>query len=76
MGVAHAHYRLVEVDAGLVDATELEAVHHVVVGLLRVKVLDTGDGSAVVSGGERCDAVGQTLGDDIVAQIDIVVVAH
>ena len=76
VGVAHAHYRLVEVDARLVDATELEAVHHVVIGLLCIEVLDTGNRPSFVCGRKRRDAVGQTLSDNIVTQIDVIVVAY
>ena len=36
MGVAHAHHVLVDVDAGFVDASELELVHQVVVHLFTV----------------------------------------
>ena len=76
MCVAHTHDRFVNVDALLVDAAELEAVHDVVEGALRVEVLDTGQRFAVMAGGERSDAVGQTFGDGVVTQVDVVVVAH
>ncbi|MBR6913184.1 MAG: hypothetical protein IKN34_05185 [Treponema sp.] len=76
MGVAHAHHCLVEVDAGLVDTTELEAMHHVIVGLLCIEVLDARNRLAIASGGEWSDTIGQTFGNHVVAQVDIVVVAY
>ena len=66
MGIAHAHDRLVKIDAGLVDATELKAMHHVVVRLLRIEVLNARDGSALVGRREWRNTVGQTLGNHIV----------
>ena len=76
MGIAHAHHRLVEIDATLLQTAELEAVHDVVVGTLRIEVLHSWQRLAVVLCGERCDAVGKTFGDDVVAQVDVVVVAN
>ena len=58
MGVAHAHNRFVEIDARLVDATELEAVHHVVVGLLCIEVLDARNRSTLMGCRKWRDAVG------------------
>ena len=71
VGVAHAHHRLVEVDARLVPTTELELVHHVVVGLLRIEVLGTGS-----LRGERGDAVGKSLLHEVVAEVHIVLGAY
>ena len=76
MGVTHAHNGLVEIDAALVDASELEAVHDVVVGALRIEILHTSDGFAAIGGGEGRDAIGQTLGNGVVAQIDVVILTH
>ena len=67
VGVAHAEDGLVEVDARHVDTAELELVHDVVEGLLRIEV--TG---ACLVGGERRDAVGQSLLYKVVAQVHIV----
>ena len=41
MGVAHAHNRFVDIDTLARQSAVLVAVHHVVVGLLRIEVLRT-----------------------------------
>ena len=51
-------------------------MHDVVVGLLCVEVLDAVDTLAVIAGGERRDAVYQSLGDGVVAQVDVVLVTY
>ena len=76
MGVTHAHNSLVEIDTLLVDASELEAVHDVVVGALRIEILHASDGLAAIGGGEGRDAICQALGNGVVAQIDVVILSH
>ena len=71
MVVAHAHHRFVEIDALLGHVAVFEAFHHVVVHFFAVKVLGTRN-----IGGERCDAVGQTLLYEVVSQVHIVVLPH
>ena len=66
VGVAHAQNGLVEIEIGIVDATELEAVHHVVIHLLGVDTL------ACLLGVERSDAVGKTFLHEVITQVAIV----
>ena len=70
MGVAHAHCVLVDVDARLVDASELEFVHQVVVHLLAV------DGCFECFRIERGEAVRETFLDEMPAHIQLVVRAY
>ena len=71
MGVAHTDHRLVKIDALGIDTTELELVHHVVERLLGIEVLGTWS-----VGGERRDAIGQTLLHEVVAQVHVVLGTH
>ena len=71
VGVAHAHYGLVEVDALLVDAAVLEACHHVVVYALGVEALGSGN-----VGGERRYAVGESFLYEVVAEVHVVLGAY
>ena len=71
MGVTHAHNCLVEIDTLLIDTTELELIHYVVVGLLCIEVLGTGSLC-----GERGDAIGKSLLHEIIAEVHIVLGAY
>ena len=67
MGIAHAHHCLIKIDARLVNTTELELVHNIVICLLSIEVLSTW-----CIGGEWCDAVCQSLLNKVVAQVHVV----
>ena len=64
--VTHAHGVLVDIDARLVDATELELVHQVVVHLFAVQA------ASELHVVERSDAVGQTFLQEVVGQVQMV----
>ncbi len=70
MGLSHAEYGFVQIDAVLVDTAELELMHQVIVHLFTV---DTG---IELGGIERCDAVCQTFLHEVVAQIQVIFRAH
>ena len=68
--VAHAHGILVDIDAGLVDAAELELVHQVVVHLFAVYL------HAGLVRVEGCEAVGETFLDEVVVQAELVLLSY
>ena len=76
MGIAHAHHSLVEIDALLADATELEACHDVLVNALCVEVLHALNRFSADSCLERSDAVGKTFLHEVVAKTHVVVSAY
>ena len=71
VSVAHSHHCLVKIDARFLKATELEFLHQVVVGALRVEVLCTR-----CVGGEWCDSVYETFLHEVVAEVHIVLLAN
>ena len=71
VGVTHAHHGLVEIDALLVKTAVLEAVHHIVIHLLRIEVL-----RAVADGGERGDTTGQSFLHEVVAKVHVVLLTY
>ena len=71
VGVTHAHHGLVEIESRFVEAAELESLHHIVVCLLRVEVL-----SVALVCGKRRDAVGESLLDEVVAEVHVVLLSH
>ena len=76
VGITHAHHRLVQIDAFLVDASEFEAVHDVVVSALSVEILHAGNVLAANADREGTDAVCQTFGDGVITQVDVVFITH
>ena len=64
----HTHHGLVNVESGRFQTAELEAVHYIIICLLRIEVANAG-----VACGERCDAVSKTLLHEVVAKVHIVV---
>ena len=71
VSVAHAHHGLVDVESLLVKSAELESVHEVVVGALRVEVACPRS-----VGSERGYAVGQAFLHKVVAKVHVVVLAY
>lgn len=55
----------------MLEVAKLEAVHHVVIGALRVEVL-----GARGIGGERSDAVGHSFFYEVVSQVHVVLRSH
>ena len=55
----------------LVKTAVLEAVHHIVIHLLRIEVLRT-----VADGGERGDTTGQSFLNEVVAKVHVVLLTH
>ena len=70
MGLAHTHHSLVDIDIRVVDSSELELVHQVIVHFLAV------DACVQPGGVERGDAVGKTFLHEVVAQIQMIVATH
>ena len=73
MSITHSHHCFIEIDAGLVDTTELILVHDVVEGLLGIEVLYTWYRLTVNIGGEWSDTVGETLLDEVVTEVHVIV---
>ena len=71
MGIAHTHGSLVDIESLLLQVTELESGHDVVIGLLSIEVLRTW-----LVGGEWSDTVGKTLLYEVVAKVHIVLLSH
>ena len=70
MRVTHAHGVLVDIDARLVDATELELVHQVVVHLFGVYC------HARLTGVERSETIGKTFLNEVVLHVQLVLPAY
>ena len=68
--VTHAHGVLVDIDARLVDATELELVHQVVVHLFGVYC------HARLTGVERSETIGKTFLNEVVLHVQLVLPAY
>ena len=71
VGIAHTHGSLVDIESLLLQVTELESGHDVVIGLLCIEVLRTW-----LVGGEWSDTVGKTLLYEVVAKVHIVLLSH
>ena len=70
MGLSHTHHGFIQVDVVLVDASELELVHQVVVHLFTI------DAGIELRGIERSDAISQTFLHEIVTQVQVVFLSH
>jgi len=70
MGLSHTEYGFVQVDVILVNTTELELVHQVVIHLFAVQT------GIELGGIERSDAISQAFLHEVVTQVQVIFLSH
>ena len=69
--VTHTHDRLVDVKSLGRESTELVSVHDVIIGLFRIKVLNTR-----LVGGKRRDTISQTFLNEVVTKVHVILCTY